>query len=178
MKCVIAHWCANDSDDHDYNKHWMPRLKKELNLKNIEVEIPVMPSSWQPDYEKFKNEFEKYAIDENTVLVGHSCGCAFLVRWLWETEKRVSKLILVAPWNINISEGNVYKEKFYTYPIDKDIQNRVDKITMFTSDNEKEAWKESLKIFHKAIGWKIIELKSRGHYRIQEFPELLKIILE
>ena len=141
-----------------------------------------MPSPWEPDYEKFKNEFEKYSVDETTILIGHSCGCSFLVRWLWETKKRILKLILVAPWKIN-DEGGAIREKFYNYPIDNDIQNRVGKITMFTSDNEKNSWKKSLNIFHEAIGWKIIELKSRGHYTIwsmktEEFPELLEVILE
>lgn len=53
---------------------------------------------------------------------------------------------------------------------------------MFTSDNEEEDGKKSLRIFHKALGGKIIELKGRGHYTIgdmetEEFPELLKEII-
>jgi hypothetical protein len=39
-----------------------------------------------------------------------------------------------------------------------------------------------LKIFHKALGGKIIELKGRGHYTLndmgtEEFPELIEVVL-
>ena len=53
---------------------------------------------------------------------------------------------------------------------------------MFTSDNEEEDGKESLNIFHRALGGEIIELRGRGHYTMGdmetiEFPELLEVIL-
>jgi len=43
--------------------------------------------------------------------------------------------------------------------------------------------KESVKIFHKVIGGKIIEIENRGHFTLrdmgtEEFPELLKEILD
>ena len=182
-KCIIIHGCPSsmDSERRTYDKHWIPWTKKQLILNGIETETPIMPSPWKPDYEKFKAEFKKYNVDENTILVGHSCGCAFLVRWLGETKKRILKLILVAPWKIN-DKGDEFREKFYTYEIDRDIKNRVNEIVMFTSDDEKDAGKESLKIFHNTIGGEIIEIKGQGHYTFKDmgkekFPELLKIIL-
>lgn len=182
MKCLILHWCPCDSSDLSYNKHRIPWLKKELTLKNIETEVPLMPSPWEPDYDKFKTEFEKYDIDEDTVLVWHSCSCAFLVRRLWETKTKISKLILVAPWKIN-DEWWEIRERFYNYKIDNSIKDRVKKIIMFTSDNEEKNGKISLKLFHDTIGWEIIELKSRWHYilshmKTESFPELLEVILK
>jgi len=49
-----------------------------------------MPDPWEPIYEKYKEEFEKYSVNETTVLIGHSCGCAFLVHWLGEKKKKVN----------------------------------------------------------------------------------------
>jgi len=140
-----------------------------------------MPSPRQPIYENFKKEFEKYPVNENTVLVGHSCGCAFLVRRLGETKQKIYKLILVAPWKIN-DEGDKFREAFYTYPIDVTIKNRVEKIVMFTANDEDPEGKESLQIFHEALGGKIISLENHGHYTLgdmwtEEFPELLQAIL-
>ena len=141
-----------------------------------------MPSPWQPDYEKFKSEFEKYDVDKNTILVGHSCGCAFLVRWLGETKTKIFKLILVAPWKVN-DKGDSSREKFYTYDIDKTVSNRIEEIIMFTSDNEDPKGKDSLIIFHNALGGEIIELKNQGHYTqagmgTEKFPELVRKILQ
>lgn len=75
-------------------------------------------------------------------------------------------------------------EKNFTLTrIDEDIKSRVDKIVMFTADDEEDEGKKSLKIFHKALGGEVIELKGHGHYTLgdmgtEEFPELLNKILE
>ncbi|MBP9758864.1 alpha/beta hydrolase [Candidatus Dojkabacteria bacterium] len=179
-KCIIIHGCPSDSEDQFYNKHWIPWTKEQLIAKGIETETPIMPSPWEPDYTKFKAELEKLTVDENTILVGHSCGCAFLVRWLGETKTKISKLILVAPWKV-ADKRDRFREEFYTYDIDKSISSRVSKIVMFTSDNEEQEGKDSLKLFHAALGGEIVELKGRGHYTqrdmgTEEFPELVEKI--
>lgn len=140
-----------------------------------------MPEPWKPDYNKFKKEFEKYKVNNNSILIGHSCGCAFLVRWLGETKQRIDKLILVAPWKIN-DEGDNYRRKFYEYSINKLIKSRVKKITYFTSDDEDNYGKKSLNIFYKALGGRIINLKKHGHYTLgdmgtEKFQELLEEII-
>ncbi len=192
--CIIIHGCpsnaekAMDEKTRTYDKHWMPWLKKELENNGIRTETPLMPSPWQPDYEKFKKEFEKYAVNENTVLVGHSCGCAFLVRWLGETKKVISKLILVAPWKVKqkrewSEDIRKIRKVFYDFKVDGSIKDRVNKIIMFTSNNERDLGKKSLKIFHKVLGGEIISLDNHGHYCFEdmgteEFPKLLEKVLE
>ena len=181
--CIIIHGCPTDiekamsPEKRTYDKHWMPWLKKELTDQGIKTEAPVMPEPWYPDYDKFKTEFEQYLVNENTILVGHSCGCAFLVRWLGETKQKVDKLILVAPWKIP-NKDDKFRYDFYVYPIDESISKRVNQIIMFTSDTEADEGKEGLRIFHKALGGEIVDLKDHGHYTMgdmgtQEFPELL-----
>jgi len=67
--------------------------------------------------------------------------------------------------------------------IDGDIKSRVGEIVMFTADDEEDEGKESLKIFHQALGGEIVELKGHGHYTLgdmgtEEFPELLEVIVK
>lgn len=186
---IIIHGCpsntekAMSSEARTYDKHWIPWTKERLIEKGIKTETPLMPEPWQPGYEKFKQEFEKYEVDEDTVLVGHSCGCAFLVRWLGESKQKISKLILVAPWKIPQEERSGADVDFYTYQIDESIKNRVDEIVMFAADDEEGDGKKSLEIYHQTLGGKIIELENHGHYTMGdmgtiEFPELLEIILK
>ncbi|MEK9152936.1 MAG: aminoacetone oxidase family FAD-binding enzyme, partial [Patescibacteria group bacterium] len=185
--CILIHGCpdnaekAMDPKARTYDKHWIPWTKKRLIAKGIKTETPQMPKPWQPEYGAFKKEFEKYPMSENTVLVGHSCGCAFLVRWLGESKRKAAKLILVAPWKIPPEDDELRKD-FYTYPIDKTIASRVREIVMFSADDEEDDGKKSLDIFHRALGGKIIELKGRGHYTLGDmgtdaFPELLDEVI-
>jgi len=182
--CIVIHGCPSNAEKamnpetRTYDKHWIPWIKRELSARGIETEVPLMPSPWEPDYDAFKRTFEKYPVSENTILIGHSCGCAFLVRWLGESKQKINKLILVAPWKIP-DKDDTFRKAFYDYPIDESIKSRVREIVMFTADNEEDDGKKSLQIFHKALGGKVVELKGRGHYTLgnmgtKEFPELLK----
>ena len=183
LDCIVVHGCPSKEKSPEartYDEHWIPWIKKELISRSIKTETPLMPAPWSPVYEDFKKEFEKYSVSENTILIGHSCGCAFLVRWLGESRKKINKLILVAPWKIADIEDK-FRPAFYNYPIDETIKSRVKEIVMFTADDEKENGKKSLQLFHDVLGGKIIELKGRGHYVLghmgtEEFPELLEEI--
>lgn len=188
MNCIILHGCPSDQEKamnpetRTYDGHWMKWLRKELIARGIPTENPIMPNPWAPEYEAFKKEFEKCEVNESTVLVGHSCGCAFLVRWLGETKRSIGKLILVAPWKIP-DEGDEGKKKFYEYPIDEAMKDRVKEIVMFTSNDEELDGKVSVKIFHDALGGEVIDLENHGHYCFgdmgtEEFPELLEVILK
>ncbi len=189
LNCIIIHGCPsgpeefiNINDPGSYPKHWIPYIKKGLIQMGIKTETPLMPTPWTPDYNAFKKEFEKYSVSENTILIGHSCGCAFLVRWLGESKQKIKELILVAPWKIP-KENDPIREKFYIYPIDETIKSRVEEIVMFTADDETENGKKSLKLYHDILGGKIIELKGHGHYILkhmgtEEFPELLEEVMK
>lgn len=182
--CIIIHGCPDEEEVGEaktYDKHWMPWIKQQLIQQGIPTQSPQMPRPWEPDYEAFKQEFEKCHVTEETILIGHSCGCAFLVRWLGETKRTVAKLILVAPWKIPSSDDEGRKA-FYNYPIDETIKTRVKEIIMFTADNEEAEGKESLQMFHQALGGRVIELSGRGHYTQTDmgsgtFPELLTVLL-
>lgn len=185
--CIIIHGCpsnaekAMDAATRTYDKHWMPWLKKRLLADGIKTETPLMPDPWAPDYGKFKQAFEKLQVTEESVLVGHSCGAAFLVRWLGETKQPIAKLILVAPWKI-ADKDDGWRPAFYNYPIDGTIAERVKRIVIFTSDDEEEDGKRSVRLFHDALGGTVIDLPKHGHYcrddmGTEEFPELLNEIL-
>lgn len=184
----IIHGCPSDAEKamdpktRTYDKHWIPWVKNELSAKGKKVEAPLMPNPWQPDYNAFKKEFEKYPVAQDDILVGHSCGCAFLVRWLGESKQKISKLILVAPWKVP-EKDDAFRKAFYEYPVDESIQSRVNKVVIFTSDDEEDDGKKSAEIFHKVLGGNLIELARRGHYTLrdmgtEEFPELLAEIID
>ena len=187
-KVIIVHGSPIEGEDVlegpeiTYNKHWMPWLKEELEKKDYEVFTPLMPNPVEPIYEDWKKEFEKISVNEDTILIGHSAGTTFLVHWLSDTRKKVAKLILVAPWKIPFRDSKL-NETFCNYEIEKDIKNNVGEIIYFSSNDEEEDGKKSLKIFYNALGGKIIELKNHGHFCLgdmgtEEFPELFAEVLK
>lgn len=187
MNVIIVHGCPSDVEKamHEktrtYDKHWIPWIRKKLSERNIKIFVPLMPEPWKANYFKWKNEFDKLLVDEDSILIGHSCGCAFLVRWLGETKQKIKKLILVAPWKI--AESGKAEKEFYNYPIDECVKKNVGEIIIFTSNDEEEDGKRSVKIFYKYLGGEIIELENHGHFTLgemgtEEFPELLDRILK
>ena len=188
MNVIIVHGCPDseervlDPAKRTFDKHWLPWLKRELEARGIAAQSPLMPRPWQPVYEDYKDVFDKLLVNEASVLIGHSCGCAFLVRWLGQTRKKIAKLMLVAPWKIPDEVGDV-KKAFYEYPIDSFVSERVARIIYFTADDEDDDGKESLRLFHDVLGGEIISLEGHGHYCLgdmgtEEFPELLERVLE
>lgn len=162
-----------------FDKHWIPHFNKKLSESGIQSETAELPEAWYPKYDKLKDAFEKYTINENTILIGHSGGTAFLVRWLGDSKRKIAKLILVAPWKI-AEKGDTLREELFAFTIDEEIKARVNEIVFFTSDNEQSEGKDSLKIYQQALGGEVIELAGHGHYILahmgtEEFPELLEV---
>lgn len=187
--CIIIHGCTGidektmNAASRTYDKHWMPWLKQELEAKGIITSTPLMLEPWEPVYEKYKAEFEKLAVNKNTILIGHSCGCSFLVRWLGESKASIAKLILVAPWKIAGDDADDIHKAFYEFPIDPSIKDRIGQIIMFTSNDEEDDGKKSLKLFHSVLGGDIVDLPNHGHYTqgdmgTDTFPELLEAVMK
>ncbi len=187
MNCIIVHGSPDTvekAEKRTYDKHWIPWLRRSLSEKGFHVFVPLMPQPWKPDYLSWKKEFDKLNdfINEESILVGHSAGTAFLVRWLGDTKKKVKKLILVAPWKIAYKKDGIDKD-FYEYKIDSSVRKNVGKIAIFTSNDEELKGKRSANIFNEFLEGEVIELKNKGHYTLgdmgtEEFPELLQKILE
>jgi predicted alpha/beta hydrolase family esterase len=170
-----------DSKTRTFDKHWMPWLKSKLEDKGIKTAIPLMPEPWEPHYEEWKKEFEKLTINKDSILIGHSSGGGFLVRWLGETNKKIRKLILVAPAIIHSGEWEPL-EDLLKFEINKKIRDNVGEIIIFVSNDDSQGIKESVEIFSEALDITSTELIGKGHFTMRDmgtekFPELLDVVL-
>jgi predicted alpha/beta hydrolase family esterase len=172
---LILHGCPQDPKDLiPHEKRWMNWLAGKLQEKGLNAIAPDMPSPWNPDYEKWKMEFDKYQITENTQLIGHSCGGGFLVRWLLDTKKKVKKLILVAPAKTSIHED---RKSFYDFDLPNNASEIADSIVIFIS-NDTEGMLKSFEVYNKFLKPKVIRLENKKHFLYFQmntvgFPELL-----
>ncbi len=166
------------------NSHWFPWLTKRLMINGIHTAVPEMPKSYHPKYEPWKKEFERFDINEDTLLVGYSCGGGFLIRWLSEnTDKKVGKVILVAPW-VGTDPNREFDASFFDFGWDSNLAERTTGLTMFSSTNDVEPVQKSIRIIKDRLNdLNIIELENKGHFNTEglggeAFPELLKECLK
>lgn len=162
------------------NYHWIPWLQKQLIVHGIKADTPEVPKAYDPKWQLWVKEVERFDIDPNTMLVGHSCGGGFWVRYLSEhKDLKVDKVVLVAP-----SLGLSWNDKtFFNFTIDPDIVKRTKDIVVIYANNDKESTLEALEILKKEVpGIKVKELPGMGHFTHEdmsssEFPQLLEELL-
>lgn len=168
--------------DNQSDCHWINWLQRQLMVRDIFAATPEMPLSYHPDYAIWKKEFERYDITPETILVGHSCGGGFLVRWLSENKDvTVGKVILVAPWTNENHEVDI--EFFDGMKIDTGLVARTKGITLFIStDDDKEIQDSVTRIMNEIAGIKRVDFEGYGHFcygdmKTKEFPELLQEVI-
>ena len=173
----------SEKNDSQSNSHWLPWLQQQLNIEGILSQTPEMPEPYSPDYEKWKSLFGQFTLNRDTILVGHSCGGGFIVRYLSEHSIQVDKVILVAPWINTKREDNV--TMFDDLIIDQDlVLKTMNGLIIFSSTNDDVAIKNSIDTLVASIkNIKVVEFKNYGHFcyadmGIRSFPELLKEILK
>lgn len=163
------------------NSHWFPWLQKQLLIQHIFTQTPEMPDAYKPDYQKWKNEFEKLSVDQESILVGHSCGGGFLMRWLSENDQQIKKLILVAPW---VDPDRRKTTDFFEFTINPDIAERIEEIQMLISDDDEPEIHTSGEIIRKSLpNIAFHSFHNYGHFTFEEmktekFPELRDLVLQ
>jgi len=163
------------------NSHWFPWLQKQLLVKSIHTDTPEMPDAHTPEYDKWKTEFERFDVNKNTSLVGHSCGGGFLLRWLSENPILVDKVILVAPW---FDPERDKTTDFFNFQIDREVINRANKFQIFVSNDDEQDILDSVKtIKQKIVDINIRYFEGMGHFtegemRRKDFPALLEELLK
>lgn len=164
------------------NYHWIPWLQKQLIVNDIKADTPEVPHSYAPKWDLWVKEVERFEIGPETILVGHSCGGGFWIRYLSEhKELKVGKVVLVAP---SLGLSWTENKDFFDYKIDQDLVGRTKGVTIFYSKDDKQATLDAIEKFKYEIkDLNIREFQGYGHFthgdmKSSEFPELLEKCLE
>ncbi len=163
------------------NCHWIPWLQKQLSLRDVVAQTPEMPVPYMPEYGAWKAVFERLPLDEDTILVGHSCGAGFIVRYLSEENVRVGNVVLVAPW---LDPENSLGTGMFAFALDVNLAAKTKSLTVFSSTNDMDEVQESVRmIAEKVHGATVREFKDAGHFcyedmRTDAFPELFEACVE
>jgi len=116
---------------------WLPWLQKQLAIRGAQAHTPEVPNAYLAHYPTWQQEFERYAVDENTVLIGHSCGAGFLLRWLSEhPQVRARTVVLVAPWT---DPGRAFTTDFFDFTLDRQLAARAGGVTLLYSTDDEDS---------------------------------------
>ena len=181
-----------DKDEHydstrpsNSEDHWFSWLKRQLILKDIHAVSVEPPFPFRPRYAEWKKEFERFDVTPDTILVGHSCGGGFLVRYLSEhPDVHVGKVALVAPW-INPDNNELSDTAdFFDFTIDANFPSRTNGVSVFISSDDFPSVVTTVDILKASTAGLVLhEFTDKGHFCIEnlgttEFPELLETVLE
>ncbi len=164
------------------NAHWLPWLQAQLLKADIPTATPEVPWSFDRNWNVWNREVERYDITPETMLIGHSTGAGFFVKYLSIHKNiQVDKVVLVAPW---LDPDNEHTKNFFDdFEIDPKLVERTKGLTILNSDNDQGSVQKTVEILRKKV--KRIDYKefhNYGHFcygdmKTHEFPELLQIIL-
>ena len=163
------------------NAHWLPWLQRQLLLSGVLAQTPELPEPYEPDFRQWSAVFERFPLDADTLLVGHSCGAGFLVRWLCEHPIEVGKVALVAPW-IDPTHSRA-PAMFAGLRIDPDLAARARGVGLFVSSDDGEEVLATTALLASTLhGMSLQRFSDRGHFtsrdmHTEEFPELRDFLI-
>ncbi len=161
------------------NYYWLPWLQKQLVIRDIPTATPEVPNNWKTDLAVWRKEFERYDVTEEAILVGHSCGAGFLVRWLSEHPAVTpAKVVLAAPW-LNPKKLEETWD-FFEFDIDKTLADRTELIIVYSDDDMPQIL-DTIAVLREALpNASYKELHGMKHFYDDSrmtFPELLELIV-
>lgn len=163
-----------------YRKDWKNELQEQLG-DNYIVYTPQMPNKTNSQYEEWKIYFEKIVdlLDENFILVGHSLGAIFLVKYLSENKvsKKIKKVCLLGtPFN---DEGMELEPlcSFLRIGDLKNMDEQISKLYFYHSEDDFAVPYNHIEKYEKELSKAIFrKYKDQNHFLVEKIPDLLNDI--
>ncbi len=148
---------------------------------------PDMPNKHMAHYKARKIWFEKifpYLNDKETILIWHSLGGLFLLKYLSENQfpKQIEQLHFVA--SLIDSQNMPKEEEFlgdftFNHQNIKNITAQVNKVFIYHSkDDTVVPYSHAIRLKELLPQSKLILFEDRWHFKQENFPELLENILK
>lgn len=165
-------------------------LEEELERLGYSIIVPEFPAREGVVYESWKNILDKYKqyITRDSILVAHSIGNEFTIKYLNENDLRIKLYISLAgfskyfEWEDKEDLNRACREFLVSESELEDFKNRCDSKYSIYSDNDHIVPFEILKEYPKSINARPILIKNIGHMGkksgLEKLPELLKVIME
>lgn len=162
-------------------------IKNQLELKEFEVEIPVMPNAEEPIIEEwisFLNSIVENP-DSEIFFIGHSIGCQAIMRYLEQLDEtvKVGGAVFIAGWfnlqNLETEEEKEIAREWEETSLNIDlIKKHTDNFTAIFSDNDPFVPLSDAKLFKEKLSAKIIIEHGKFHFDHESGIFELPIVVE
>ncbi|MDD5165731.1 MAG: class I tRNA ligase family protein [Candidatus Pacebacteria bacterium] len=161
---------------------FFPWLKKELEKRGHEVQVPALPNPENPkESEQVDYVINNCTIDENTVIVAHSLGGVVAQKALMKLNKQISGLVLVGtaitPGFSKESKSRLFHKNF-TWDFDYVRINKLAQGRVAILSDTKEIHRGAfLKDMAGKLSGAFIETPAvKEHFTASEEPAILKCV--
>lgn len=167
------------------DSHWYPWISQQLQAMGYEVFIPHFPTPEHQSLASWDTIFESYAehINKETIFIGHSIGCAFILRKLEQYNSTIAGCVFVAPFVESTKhEGlNLVNATFLTDPFDwHTINQAVERVVVLGSDDDAFVDTEYSRHVAELLGTTLTTVSGAGHFTAAdgmiEAPDLLSAV--
>lgn len=164
-------------------ENWFPWLKSELEKLDCKIFVPEFPTPENQSLENWLKVFDDYNqyLDENSIVVGHSLGPAFLLSIIQGLDKPIKAAFFVSGFvdllgspdfdNINKS----FTEKDFDW---KMIKQNCPIFFVLHSDNDPYVPIEQAKKLAKNLDVDVTLVKNAGHFNGESGYVKFDLILE
>lgn len=168
-------------------ENWFPWLRDELEKRGHKVYIPQFPTPEGQTLDNWLEVFEEYKeeMDEDTIVVGHSLGPAFLLTVLEKLSKPIKAAYFVAGYNPgSLPKTSEWYEMVQTF-VDKEfdwekIRQNCKEFHIFHSDDDPYFPQYLAEDLGKNLNTKPTIIEGAGHFNEKagytKFEELLEAI--
>lgn len=164
--------------DGSPKSNFFPWLKKELEMRGHQVEIPELPNAKNPNIEKqVQYVLKTIKFNTDTVLLGHSLGATVALKVMESVTTPIHKLILAAGTSMPDKE-----DKKYTYATEFDWKFNFEKIKRNTntililrdSSDDVVPWEEAGKL-QRFLGGVVVDFTAEDiHISGKKEPAILE----
>jgi len=121
-------------------ENWFPWVKSELEKMGWQVVVPQFPNASRPTLASWLRDFDQYAdlIDEKSILIGHSLGATFILRFLESYSGKIDTAAFVAgPIAKLHNDFDSLIASFIDHPFDwEKIRMKANRFVAFYGDND------------------------------------------
>lgn len=178
-KFVLIHGYKGSPDDD-----FFPSLKKHLESLGHSVQVPKLPNPVDPkESEQVDFILSNCEFDEGTIVLGHSLGGVVALKALMRANKKINRLILVAPAQdpsrkkiSNMKDRPFWNSFNWNYDYNQ-LKGLVKDIVVL-SDKQETNRMEYLRFLSNKLSAKLIEVQAREkHFTSENEPAIRNVIL-